>query len=140
MSSVDLEIAEFLSECIYDPLQYVMGAFPWRTDPSIQVVPLPEKYRERFPEHKWGPDEWQCDFLDDWGRRMRENGFNGHDPVDPLRFSTVSGHGIGKSTLAAWIVKFILDTRPMSVGTVTANTSPQLRTKTWAEVGKWLRS
>lgn len=136
-SKDDGQIADFLSECRFDPLKYVMGAFPWEEDSSIQIVPLSPKYQERFPGCKWGPDEWQCEFLDEWGEEMRERGFDGHMPVDPLRFSTVSGHGIGKSTLSAWIVKFILDTRPHSVGTVSANTAPQLRTKTWSEVGKW---
>ncbi len=131
------KIVEFLAACRADPLMYVMGAFPWETDISIQKVPLPEKYRERFPDCRWGPDEWQCDFLTQLGKDIQANGFDGHSPVAAIRNAVVSGHGVGKSTLSAWLVKFILDTRPYSVGTVTANTAPQLRTKTWAEVGKW---
>ena len=137
MGNPDQEIAEFLASCVNDPLKYVMGMFPWDTEPSIQIVELPEAYRERFPNSKYGPDLWQCEFLDKLGEDIRSRRFNGRDPVEPVRKSTVSGHGVGKSTLAAWLVKFILDTRPYSVGTVTANTSPQLYTKTWAEVGKW---
>ena len=41
--------------------------------------------------------------------------------------------------MVAWLIKFILDTRPYSKGVVTANTSEQLKTKTWAELGKWHR-
>jgi len=48
-----------------------------------------------------------------------------------------SGHGIGKSALSSWIILFILSTRPHGKGIVTANTSDQLRTKTWSELGKW---
>ncbi len=51
--------------------------------------------------------------------------------------TTVSAHGIGKSALVAMITKFAHDTRPFSKGIITANTADQLRTKTWAEVGKW---
>ena len=131
------KVVDFLAACKQDPLLYVMGAFPWETDISIQKVPLPEKYRSRFPGCKWGPDLWQCDFLTQLGEDIKARAFNGHDPVSAIRYSVVSGHGIGKSTLSAWLVKFILDTRPYSVGTMTANTAPQLRTKTWAEVGKW---
>lgn len=131
------EVINFLALCKHDPLLYVMGAFPWESDLSIQKVPLPAKYKERFPNCNWGPDEWQCDFLTQMGEDIKARGFDGRNPVKAIRNSVVSGHGTGKSTLTAWLVKYILDTRPYSVGTVTANTAPQLRTKTWAEVGKW---
>lgn len=133
----DLEIAKFLGECVYDPLKHVIGSYPWNTDPTIQIVPLPEKYRDRFPGVEYGPDEWACAFLDRLGSELKERGFDGTKPVMPVRFATVTGHGTGKSTLAAWLIKFIMDTRPMSVGSVTANTDEQLRTKTWSELGKW---
>lgn len=130
-------IVDFLASCVEDPLKYVMGAFPWESDRSIQKVKLDPAYKSRFPGCTWGPDKWQCEYLDQLGEEIRRRKFNGHDPVAPIRMSTVSGHGIGKSTISAWIVKFILDTRPYSVGTMTANTAAQLRTKTWAELGKW---
>jgi hypothetical protein len=75
--------------------------------------------------------------LDQLGVEIRKRGFNGRTAVEPIRFTTASGHGIGKSTLVAWLIKFILDTRPYAKGVVTANTSDQLRTKTWAELAKW---
>ena len=96
-------------------------------------------YRERFPNCKYGPDLWACDFLDDLGDQIVERGFDGRNAVDPIQYATASGHGIGKSVLVAWLVKFILDTRPFSKGVVTAGTADQLKTKTWAEVGKWHR-
>lgn len=130
-------VIEFLAKCRQDPLMYVMGAFPWEEDISIQKVPLDPKYHSRFPGCRWGPDKWQCEFLDQLGADIKLRNFDGHNPVSAIRNTVVSGHGIGKSTLTAWLVKFILDTRPYSVGTVTANTASQLRTKTWAEVGKW---
>tara|TARA_Y100000310_G_C20683585_1_gene817582 strand:- start:234 stop:1895 length:1662 start_codon:yes stop_codon:yes gene_type:complete len=148
----DEMLADLMIEFIGDPLGYVMFNFPWDTEPSIQVVELAEGvedfmttedvvrrdlYRARFPDCKYGPDLWACDFLDEVGRGVRENAFDGSVPVSPLRYATVSGHEIGKSTLVAWIIKWIVDTRPMSKGTVTAVTDEQLRTKTWAELGKW---
>lgn len=141
MSRTAKEINNFLASVVNDPLRYVMGAFPWNTDPAIQVVPLQGKYKEMFPNTEYGPDVWQCEYLEEFGRQLKETHFDGVEPCLPIRFSTVSGHGPGKSALVGMLVKFILDTRPFSVGTVTANTAPQLRTKTWAEVGKWhLRS
>lgn len=88
-------------------------------------------------EHFVGPDVWQIDFLEEWGKQIRARGFDGSSSVLPIRFSTRAGHGVGKSGLVAWIVDFIQSTRPHSKGIVTANSSPQLETKTWAEIAKW---
>jgi len=132
------QLANFLATCYADPLKYVMGVFPWTTDKSIQLVKLPKKWQKRF-NCEFGPDQWACEFLDDLGREIRSRKFDGTKAVEPIQFATVSGHGIGKSTLVAWLIKFILDTRPFSKGIVTATTADQLKTKTWAEVGKWHR-
>jgi hypothetical protein len=122
-----------------------MYVFPWDTHRAIQVVPWDDPaiaeqiapYRKRFPNAKFGPDVWACEFLDALGDEIKKNKFDGRTAVPPIQFATASGHGIGKSVMVAWLTKFILDTRPRSVGTVTANTAEQLKTKTWAEVGKW---
>lgn len=143
------DIAQFYA----DPLGYVMYAWPWESEASgIQQVLLAEgvadqlteddkrrqtAYRERFPWCEYGPDLWACDFLDQLGGEIKKRNFNGRDAVNPIQFLTISGHGIGKSVMVAWLVKFILDTRPLSMGTVTANTADQLKTKTWAAVGFW---
>ena len=84
-----------------------------------------------------GPDEWQREQLEEVGRLCRENRFDGVTPVEPQRHSTASGHGIGKSAETSWIILWIMSTRPFAKGIVTANTSDQLRTKTWGELGKW---
>lgn len=133
----DQMLAEYLARFYSDPLGYVMFMFPWNTDPSIQMVELREPWASRFPKCKYGPDEWACEFLDELGRQVRLRRFDGRKAVAPIQFSTASGHGIGKSTLTAWLIKWIMDTRPFSKGTVTAGTDTQLRTKTWAELGKW---
>lgn len=141
--TADERLAKQIAEFYDDPAGYVMFNWPWDTDISIQKVPLREPYltrfREQFPnrELEWGPDIWALEFLDDLGREIKDRAFDGIHNVDPIRFSTVSGHGIGKSTLVAWLIFFILDTRPFSKGVVTANTSDQLRTKTWSELAKW---
>ena len=136
--SFDDELAQAIGECYADPLAYVMLVFPWDTDISIQQVELEEPYRSRF-NSKYGPDRWACEFLDELGEEIKKRGFDGTQSVAPIRFSTASGHGIGKSALVAWLILFILDTRPKCKGVVTANTSEQLRTKTWSELGKWHR-
>ena len=134
--SIDAQLAEDLTHFYADPLGYVMYCFPWDEEASIQLVKLSPEYHERFGDG-YGPDKWACEFLDRLGAEIKQRRFDGHTPVPPIRFCTVSGHGIGKSTLTAWLIKFILDTRPFAVGTVTAMTAEQLKVKTWAEVGKW---
>ena len=129
---------DLIADCYADPLKYVMTMFPWETEHSIQLVELPPAYRDRF-NCKYGPDQWAIDILEQWGRDIRANAFDGKTAVAPLQYSVASGHGIGKSVLSAWVIKFIMDTRPGSKGTVTATTADQLRTKTWEELGKWHR-
>lgn len=136
MNSADKEISDLISDFYDDPLGYVMAVFPWDTNAAIQIVELEEPYKSRFGS-KYGPDKWACEFLDDLGKEIRTRGFDGANAVEPIRFTTASGHGIGKSALVSWLIKFILDTRPFAKGVVTANTSDQLRTKTWSELGKW---
>lgn len=135
--SVDDDINDLLAECYADPLKFVMSVYPWTTDSSIQIVKLPAEYRVRFPGCEYGPDLWACRFLDQLGQDVRDRGFDGKHAVDPIQHAIKSGHGVGKSVLVAWLVGWIMNTRPFCKGTVTANTAPQLRSKTWAEVGKW---
>lgn len=136
--SAEDRLNDLLAECYADPLRYVMSIFPWDFEAEIQQIKLPQAYRKRF-NSEYGPDEWACQFLDQLGADIRARGFDGKSPVAPIQYTTVSGHGIGKSVMVAWLVKFIMDTRPFCRGTVTANTADQLKSKTWAEVGKWHR-
>lgn len=126
MSDIDANelLAEDLARFYDDPLGYVMWCFPWG-EPG---TPL-----ENFD----GPRDWQRDFLLKIAKQVKENAFDGVNPVPPIQESVSSGHGIGKSAMSSWLIKWIFDTRPFSKGVVTSNTSSQLRTKTWAELGKW---
>jgi len=121
-NQVELEIADDCAEYYADPLGWVMWAFDWGHGDL-----------EGFD----GPDQWQIDTLNEWGEAIKANKFNGVTPVPVFRKSTSSGHGIGKSALVAWIILFILSTRPYSKGIITANTGEQLKTKTWSELAKW---
>lgn len=132
----DRKLAELIARFYADPLGYVMFNWDWDHDPDISLVELPEKYQLRYG-CKYGPDEWACEFLESLGEEVRKNGFDGQTAVEPILMATASGHGIGKSALVAWLIKWIMDTRPLSKGTVTANTDTQLRTKTWAQLGFW---
>src|SRR4051812_19687945 len=90
-------------------------------------------------EHHPGPDTWQAEFLTKIGDEVSGRAFDGTAPVKAIRFATSSGHGIGKSVVVAWIVDWIMSTRPNCQGTITANTITQLSTKTWAALTRWTK-
>ncbi|MDR2160666.1 MAG: terminase [Desulfovibrio sp.] len=77
-----------------------------------------------------GPDAWQADVL-------REIGAGAGTPEEAARLAVVSGHGVGKSALVAWIILWAMSTRPHLAGVVTANTASQLTDKTWRELALW---
>ena len=137
-SPADLALADEVSRFYADPLGFVLFAYEWDTDTALRVVKLPEPWSLVY-NSEYGPDVWACEFLDDLGRKVRERGFDGEHAVDPIREAIVSGHGIGKSAMVAWLVNWIMSTRPYAQGTVTATTAQQLRTKTWAQIAKWTK-
>lgn len=56
----------------------------------------------------------------------------------PYRLSIRSGHGVGKTTLQAWLVLWFLLTRGKNTNIpVTANSQDQLRDVVWKEISKW---
>jgi len=127
-----------VSKFYADPLGFVMFAYPWDTDPSIQLCKLPEPWSLVY-DSEYGPDAWACKFLDNLGQQIRDRGFDGVHAVEPIRECGVSGHGVGKTTLFGWLTDFVMSTRPNCRGTITANTYHQLATKTWAEIAKWTK-
>ena len=77
-----------------------------------------------------GPELWQGRFLDD----VADAKVNGR-----RRFSVRAGHGVGKSTVEAWLILwFTLFHRNLKVP-VTANSQDQLRDVVWAEIARWHR-
>jgi phage terminase large subunit len=71
------------------------------------------------------PDPWQADMMEAVGRGER-------------RISVRSGHGVGKSTFASWLMLWFLLTRyPVKV-VVTAPTSSQLFDALFAELKRWI--
>src|SRR5262249_42901793 len=50
-----------------------------------------------------------------------------------------SGHGVGKSSCAAWVLSWFLETHDYAKVPCTAPSSSQLRDILWGELGKWRR-
>ena len=124
-TSVDEELAEEMGKFIADPFGFVMFSYPWGEDGPLK-------------DHV-GPDVWQAEFLRGIGEEVKRNAFDGLKSVSPIRRAVSSGHGIGKSVMVAWLVDWIMSTRPHCMGTVTANTFTQLETKTWAAIARWTK-
>jgi len=122
--SPDLQLAEELKQFYDDPYGYVLFAFPWGV-PGTDL------------ENESGPDDNQREFLVALGEEVRARGFDGQTPVMPIWMTESSGHGTGKSAMGGWICSWILDTRPHSIGTVTAGTYVQLESRTWAAICYW---
>jgi hypothetical protein len=101
-----------------DPVGYVYYTFNWG------VGELSESD---------GPDTWQRQFLEEIGAKLKA------DPDGNIREATASGHGIGKTTVTAWLVLWAMSTRAHLSGVVTANTMSQLSTKTWRELALWYK-
>lgn len=110
----------------YDPLKYVLYAFPW----GKEGTPL-----EMFK----GPRSWQIDVL----RRMRDHiarnrMLMAHGKLpEVFKLGVSSGRGIGKSALVSWINLWMMSCVPGSTSITTANTEAQLTSRTFAELGKW---
>jgi hypothetical protein len=110
-----------------DPLAFVMFVFPW----GKEGAPL-----ERFKD---GPRAWQKEELTrikDHIIKNKERIKKGLDP-EIYQSATASGRGVGKSALTAWLNLWMLSCVLGSTAITTANTGPQLQSRTWAELGKW---
>lgn len=121
MTLAELEVAlgQDVAGCYADPLRFVRQMYPWPINGEV------------------GPDAWQAEVLTEIGRAVQARGFDGVHAVEPIRTAISSGHGVGKSALFAWIVDWLMSTRPHCVGTITANTNEQLAKKTWAAIQMW---
>nr|VFJ65016.1 MAG: hypothetical protein BECKFM1743A_GA0114220_103713 [Candidatus Kentron sp. FM]VFJ67014.1 MAG: hypothetical protein BECKFM1743C_GA0114222_104433 [Candidatus Kentron sp. FM]VFK14271.1 MAG: hypothetical protein BECKFM1743B_GA0114221_103143 [Candidatus Kentron sp. FM] len=140
LSVIDLQIADDMARFFDDPLGFILYAYPWATNKSIQLVRLPSPWRERFNNaYEYGPDAWTCELLDDICAQIKERIARSEMPWEPIRVAVASGHGIGKSTLTAWLCNWILSTRPDSRGIITAGSGSQLETKTWPTIIKWTK-
>lgn len=122
----ETELEDLVADCYADPLQFVRAMWPWG-EPGGPLAT------------ETGPDTWQIEFLNRIGEQVRGRKFDGTHAVNAIRGAVSSGHGIGKTACVAWIINWIMATRPHAQGSVTANTITQLQTKTWAALTRWTK-
>lgn len=113
-----VELGNSAVEYMHDPLGFVYWNWPWGTP----------RLRDQ------GPDAWQTSVLQNLGEALitADDG-----KLKSVQMAVAAANGAGKSALVCWIIIWAFSTWPFTRGTVTANTATQLRTKTWAELGKW---
>jgi hypothetical protein len=130
---MDQGLLEWLAEVADDPLAFAMGAFPWGEPGTILA---------KFPN---GPLTWQREIMEDIRQGLITLAqameiIDAHDESgdqEAIQLATASGHGVGKSALVSMLILWGFTTYPDCRGVVTANTETQLKTKTWAELGRW---
>lgn len=118
VSAEEQKLSDLLGDVSHDPYAFVLACFPWGEAGELE-------------QHQ-GPHEWQRKLLCDVRDGLRDISSAIHEAVS-------SGHGVGKSSLVAWLILWAMATHEDTRGVVTANTESQLRTKTWPELAKWYR-
>ena len=125
-SSQEQQLLTELFSFQYDPLAFVLFAFPW----GVKGTPL---------ERMDGPRAWQRDEF----RRIADHLALDQEkariglPPSPLYLALSSGRGIGKSAFLSMLDLWVMSCWIGATTIVTANTEAQLRTRTMAELGKW---
>jgi hypothetical protein len=112
------KLVEDIASCSLDPLRFARYAFGWGAGELAESE---------------GPRGWQADILGVIRRHLKTR----ETRHSPLKIAVASGHGIGKSALVAMLIAWAISTFEDARVIITANTEPQLRTKTWPEVLKW---
>jgi len=120
MTEDEIAILEDVASFHSDPESHALYVYPWGEGELTGFS---------------GPRQWQRDVM----RDIKEHLENPETRFMPLQLAVASGHGIGKSALISMLSKWAMDTCNDCKIVITANTESQLRTKTWAEVGKWFR-
>jgi hypothetical protein len=87
-------------------------------------------------EHHAGPRKWQADIISKVDKHILEN--RQDKAMKVLRDATSSGRGIGKSALTSWIAHWMISTRWGSTTILMANSEGQLKSRTMAELRKWV--
>lgn len=120
-------MTEYWDEQVADnPLAFVMFTYPW----GKPGTPL-----ERWKE----PRKWQIEELEEVTQVIADNKLRmdiGQLPVMD-KSAIKSGRGPGKSTMASWMTDWMMTCHVGSTTIVSANTETQLKSRTWAELGKW---
>ena len=111
-----------------NPAEFVRFVYPW----GKENTPLADIK---------GPHAWQDDVLEEiaaYIKAAQDHRRIHHAVPEMYKSAVASGRGIGKSALFAWLAHWLASTRLGCSVWVTANGEPQLKTKTFPEIAKWV--
>lgn len=114
------EVMQDVAQYVADPLRFSNYIYPWGQGELSDSA---------------GPRTWQSKLF----KSIREHLTNPATHFQPFRAAVASGHGIGKSAFVGMLTHWAMSTCEDCRVVITANSDPQLRTKTWPEVSKWFR-
>jgi hypothetical protein len=115
----DRALASDIAQFYGDPLGFVCYAFAWGSGDL----------------EKWdGPDEWQTEFLLKVKKAIADR-----KEGETVKIAVKTGRGPGKTAVEAWLILWLMSTRPHFAGFATANTGDQLDDKLWRELALWWR-
>lgn len=115
----DRSLAEDMGRFYDDPLGFVLYTFDWGQGDLAD----------------WdGPDDWQTEFLTKLRDAIRKR-----QPGEVIKMAAKTGRGPGKTAVEAWLILWLMSTRPNFAGFATANTGDQLDDKLWRELALWHR-
>jgi hypothetical protein len=117
VTEADAMLAEDMAGFYANPLGFVLYAFDWGHGDLADWT---------------GPDEWQTEFLASVGKAVRERVAD-----EPVKVAVKTGRGPGKTAVEAWLILWLMSTRPNFAGFATANTGDQLDDKLWRELALW---
>ncbi|MEK7062523.1 MAG: terminase, partial [Patescibacteria group bacterium] len=108
-------------------VNFVRAVYPWGQAGTVL-------------ERSDGPKAWQRDDLEALSDHILENRHRMAQGQTPRMWksATAAGRGPGKSAKVAWIAHWMATTRLGSTTIVTANTEMQLKSRTFAEISKWM--
>jgi len=113
----DPKLVDHILSMYDDPYQWVLFSFDWSHGDLAG----------------WdGPDEWQTAFL----KKLRD-AIRNRAPGEVIKMAVKTGRGVGKTAMEAWLILWLMSTRPNFAGFGTANTADQLSDKLWRELALW---
>jgi hypothetical protein len=95
-NSAETRLVEAVAGFARDPLGFVRFVYPWGEPGELAGSS--------------GPRGWQTRVLEIVGERLREGYETGASL--PIQIARASGHGVGKSTVGAWVAHWALSTMP----------------------------
>ena len=112
-----------------DPLLFVTGVLglpdKWDGCPTCGAETTKEVGQRRVSTCRCpGVEPWQHNALVDVGKGLKDVAIR-------------SGHGVGKTTLFAWLVLWVICTKHEARVPVVSNSQDQLRQTIWPEIRKW---